>query len=92
MEQENKQFIEYASAIVGIALDEQYDTNTVLNGLAIATAAMLIDTTIEDDSYTVDSLALYTKIEQYIETLSKAVEFAKGQLEVARLASEAALE
>ena len=72
--------IEYASDIVELSMKAEYETNTIMNGLAIATAAMLVDTVIVDAEYEIDDVALHVAVEKYVESLHKAVMFAKTQV------------
>lgn len=72
-------YVVYAAGIVELANEEQYSANTVMNGLAIATAAMLIEFVADEDDFTDDTL-LFNATEKYIKLLSDAVTFAKQQL------------
>lgn len=87
IENASKAYIEYASSIVASAFEASYDLSTVFNGLAVATASMIIDS-VDEGSEVLDETLLEDVVAKYIATLRLAVEFAREQLEAGVLISE----
>jgi hypothetical protein len=81
------EFLEYASGIVQLAYEADYDSSTIFNGLAIATAAMIMDS-VDEGTDKIDSQLLADVVEKFKETLNSAVKFAREQLEAGLLISE----
>ena len=84
---ELKPYVEFAGQIVNLALEADHDTETLMTGLAVATAASLVDLSMEDER-TIDHLELKSYVEQFIKTLHAAVNFATEQVESENLISE----
>ena len=71
--------VEFAAEIVGIAIEKEHDTSTVMNGMAVAAASFLLDMSLREDG-TLDEALLYICTEAFVETVSRAVDFAKAEL------------
>lgn len=79
MEENLKPEVEFAGEVVNLAIAGSYDTSAVMNGLAIASAALLVDLAIDGDG-TVDAERLAEDTEQFKNTLLAAVGFAQNQV------------
>lgn len=87
MDEELKPEVEFASEVVTLAIDGTYDTNAVMNGLAIACAAMLVDLAVQEDG-TLDHAKLDADTKHFKNTLLAAVGFAEKQIQSASIAAD----
>jgi hypothetical protein len=71
--------IDFGSQIVDMAFQQELDYSTIFTGTAIAASAMLVDYVATEEG-TVDDMSLQYAINQYVETLKKACEFAVAHL------------
>ena len=76
--------LDFANTILDIAYKEDYDLDATMNGLAVATAAALVDSAISSD-VKLDEAELAECLEKFIENLKTATAFtAKTVLEQER--------
>ena len=71
-------FIQFAADIAALAEEGDYDFNTVLNGLAISSAAFLVD--LYEENGDVDDNELAGAIVSFGDTIERAAKFAVDQL------------
>lgn len=75
--------LEFASKVVQLTLDEDYSYTAIFNGLAIASAALLMDYSREEDR-TVKALELTGNVKLFVTQVLAAAEFAFAQHESQR--------
>lgn len=84
---EMESHVEFACKVMELTIEGNLDNSTVMNGLAIATAAALLDM-VADESGAVNDVELYIHEAAFIATLRSALTFAKEHVEAGSLISE----
>lgn len=80
MEVQSKPAVEFAAKVVEVAInDNMYTNGDVIDGMAIAAAALMVDTAI-DGATGLDEDELRLVVQHFRGTLTRAVEFAKQQV------------
>jgi len=72
--------VEFAGDIIRLTIENDLENIVIVNGLAIATAAILMDTSI-DSSGVVEEQALVNSVQAYLATFDSALAFAKNSVE-----------
>lgn len=78
MEKELNEYVEFASQVMELSI-KSYNLSDTLNGLALAAAAALIEL-VSDDNLLVDKDGLDENLKKFLETVSRAVDFALDEV------------
>jgi hypothetical protein len=90
-EEQAQEPVSFAATVVAYAAENEFSPTTVFNGLAIATAALLVDY-ISDDEGNVDEMSMKYAITNFITGLTGAVEFSKAQVKLVVESGQLAVE
>jgi hypothetical protein len=76
---QSKPAIEFAAKVVDVAINSDFNNGDVLNGMAIAAAALLVDTAMDGETL-LNEDELRVIVQHFRGTLTRAVDFAVQQV------------